>query len=111
MSAEYEARLQAQLEALDAAEARIHAEHAARIQKLEMAEKMIIARVDDLYTTLAPGETRLARDQTLAQEVARIRASYAPEPGSQQGGRRHKRTHKHAHKRVHKQTHTRAHRR
>ena len=134
MSAEgdaaYAARLQAQLEAIEADEARIHAEHEKRIKKLEMMEEIIIARVDDLYTSLAPGQTTTAKQDALNQQIARIRASYEPEPGAQQGsdprlqqgsdpgspprgGRRHKRTHKHkrAHKRMHKRTHKQTHRR
>jgi hypothetical protein len=103
--AEYIARLQRRLDELDAAEARMHAEHAARIKKLEMAEEMIIARVDDLYTTLAPGETRLAREQTLARQIALIKASHGSEPGAapeSRGGKRHKQTHKRTHKRAHR---------
>ena len=122
MSAEgdaaYAARLQAQLEAIEADEARIHAEHEKRIKKLEMMEEIIMARVDDLHTSLAPGQTTTAKQDALNQQIARIRASYEPEPGSEpgsQGGRRHKRvhkrTHKRAHKRMHMRTHTRAHRR
>jgi hypothetical protein len=118
MSAEgdaaYAARLQAQLDAIEADEARIHAEHEKRIKKLEMVEKMIIARVDDLYTSLAPGQTTTAKQDTLNQQIARIRASYEPEPGAEpgsQGGRRHKRTHKRTHKRAHKRMNKQTHRR
>jgi hypothetical protein len=123
-NAEYIARLQRQLEEDDAAEARILAEYAKRIEKLEMVEKIIIARVDDLYTSLAPGQTANARQATLNQQIARIRASYGPEPGAEpgsqpvsqpvsqpRGGRRYTRAYKRAHKRMHKQTHRRAHRR
>lgn len=75
-----------------------------------MMEEMIIARVDDLHASLAPGQTTTAKQDTLNQQIAGIRASYEPEPGSQ-GGRRHKRMHKRMHKRTHKRMHKRAHKR
>lgn len=98
MSAESEAEYEAEI-------ARIHAKHAAAIRKIEIATESALARIQNQYTNLAPGQTNNAKQEALRKQIANIQASHVPEPGSQ-GGR-----HKRVHKRVHKRTHKRAHKR